>query len=171
MTYIEGLEKSLPEVPEASQVTHLKQALRSDIAVEVLAAPQQPVTRQDLIEAAQRAEQVRGMRERASREERLPFRSGPSDQTARPPRYQGATLSGPRAELTPRRWPAGNPPPRATPSVNHTPVVPRATNPNAQAAGSTRDKSKDTCRHCGKLGHWEKDCWKKNGGRPGPAKA
>jgi hypothetical protein len=171
VTYVEGLEKSLPEVPEANRVTHLKQALRSDIAVEVLTSPNQPTTRQALIEAAQRAEQIKGMRERANREERLPFRSGPSDPTARPRHSTSSPITAPRPEQAPRRWVAGNPQVRPPSSVNYTPVTPRTTNPNTPGASGARDKSKDTCRHCGKLGHWEKDCWKKNGGKPGPAKA
>ena len=169
VTYVEGLEKLLPEVPESNKVVHLKQALRSDLAVEVLANPIQATTRQGLIADAQRAEQVCGMRSRASREERLPFRG---DSAARAARTTGVSGSTPRAEQTPRRWTVNNAPSRPPPpSANHMPITPRTTAPGTATAGGARDKSRDACKYCGKLGHWEKDCWKKNGGKPDPAKA
>ena len=169
VTYVEGLEKLLPEIPESNKVMHLKQALRSDLAVEVLASPIQASTRQGLIGDAQRAEQVCGMRNRASREERLPFRG---DSATRPARTAGATSSANKTEQTQRRWNASGTPSRPPPiSANHTPITPRTTAPGTTAAGGARDKSRDTCKYCGKIGHWEKECWKKNGGKPDPAKA
>ena len=168
VTYVEGLEKLLPDIPESNKVMHMKQALRSDLAVEVLANPIQATTRQGLIGDAQRAEQVCGMRNRAHKEERLPFRSGPSDPSARIQRANNAGTPTQRSEAQPRRWNVGNSPSRPPQSANHTPITPRMPALGTPAATGARDKSKDTCKHCGKLGHWEKDCWKKNGGKPGP---
>lgn len=32
-------------------------------------------------------------------------------------------------------------------------------------SGGKRDKSKDKCANCGKLGHWKEDCWAEGGGK------
>lgn len=171
ITYIEGLEESLPAISEANRIAHLKQALRSDIAVEILASPEQPTTRNALVDAAQRAEQVNRLRDRAHKEERLPYRSGPSDSSARPQRPASLASRPQGRETIHRSWTAGSTQTRPPPPANQTPLNPRPRAPYNPTAGPPRDKSKDTCRHCGKLGHWEKDCWKKNGGKPGQAKA
>ena len=173
ITYVEGLEETMPAISDINRVTHLKQALRDEIVLEILAGSDQPITRKQLIEAAQRAEQVHRLRGRAQRDDRIPYRGAQPATGQQSPRFVPTTPRPPVREPARRSWVAPESKGRDNQNrsqVNRMPVNNRLQQGN-DSAPTTRDKSKDSCRHCGKLGHWEKDCWQKNGGRPGQAKA
>ena len=167
VTYVEGLEKRLHPVSEENRVAHLIQALRQDVKTEVLSRNEKLTTRNNLIEAAMRAEHVLRLRERGQREERRPT-----------PLIQRTETTSATYRTTPGRFANNNrggsartASARTFSGVNQVPLAMRPRN-NAPAGPSTfRDKSKDSCNHCGKLGHWERDCLSKQNGKPPAGKA
>ena len=164
ITYLEGLEENLPPSTNASRVAHLAQALRLDISVEIMTQGTEPTEYNDLVAAAERAEQIVRIRSGALREDRQPQQSAHIEPNAKPYRAANSTsrLEG-RFRPT-RTWTAPSTQARLS-TTNRTPINPRPV-VSPKTAYTPRDKSKDSCRSCGKLGHWEKDCWKKNGGKP-----
>ena len=58
ITYLEGLEENLPPSTDASCVAHLAQALRLDISVKIMTQGKKPTEYNDLVAAAERAEQI-----------------------------------------------------------------------------------------------------------------
>ena len=164
ITYLEGLEENLPQSNDATRVAHLAQALRLDISVEIMAQASQPTEYNDLVAAAERAEQIVRIRTGALREDRQPPRSAQAELNSRPHR-PAHPVHRPEGRFRPTRtWTAPQSQSRLS-VTNRTPINPRPIPPTTTAY-TPRDKSKDSCRSCGKLGHWEKDCWKKNGGKP-----
>ena len=167
VTYVEGLEKRLHPVSEENRVAHLIQALRQDVKTEVLSRNEKLTTRNNLIEAAMRAEHVLRLRERGQREERRPTpiiqRTETTSATYRttPGRFSSSARGG-TARTTNTRTFSG---------VNQVPLTMRPRHNAAAGPATPRDKSKDACNYCGKLGHWERDCLSKQNGKPPAGKA
>jgi hypothetical protein len=172
ITYLDGLEERLPPVPEEHRVAHLMQALRPEIQTEILSRSDQPTTRAALIEAAVRTEHVLRLRERGPRDERriqpIARRVETTVATYRANPVRPHDVGRSRTDHTPGMRP---PPARVFSGVNQVPLPSRPRNDNRGNQATPRDKSKDACNHCGKLGHWEKDCYSKQNGKPPAGKA
>lgn len=164
ITYLEGLEENLPESTDETRLAHLKQALRSDILAEILPLPIQPTTRGQLIESAQRAEQVIMLRAKIQRESRdMPYRGAsqttrPSERFALPRRpidRKGWKETRERVERVGFVHPPSQPPLSA---ANSSPIAQGKRPEGAAAPRAARDKTNDTCRSCQQKGHWKAEC-------------
>ena len=161
--YLDGIRDRMPPVQEPMKTTHFLQALRRDIQSEILAHGKVPETYEVLLESAQRAEHAIRLREPAPRDNRFTPYPRPVAATAVTPRPDSRQ---PHRNLSWR--------PATTPGLtggNQIPLPTRPRNDNKPKPTTPRDKSKDTCNHCGKLGHWEKDCYSKQNGKPPAGKA
>ena len=172
VTYLDGLEERLPPVPEEHRVAHLMQALRPEIQTEILSRSDQPTTRAALIEAAVRTVHVLRVREKGPRDDRRiqpvarRVETTVSTYRANPVRFHDAGRN--RPDHAPGMRPTSA---RTFSGVNQLPLPSRPRNDNRGNQAAPRDKSKDACNHCGKLGHWEKDCYSKQNGKPPAGKA
>ena len=138
--YLATLENQVnPPYEQKHLVMHLYSKLRPEIRTAIANYNDFPQTRRERVERAATLEDNLG---------------------------NGGAPSALRQRAAPRATPA-----KSISQARTTPTRSRnvGTAPIQRRDHDGRAQSKDSCRHCGKLGHWEKDCWAKHGRPTAPA--
>ena len=153
-------------------MAHLMQARRPEIQTEILSRSDQPTMKATLIEAAVRMEHVLRLREKGPRDDRriqsIARRVGTTIAASRANPVRSHDVSRNCPDHTPGIRLSSA---RAFSGINQVPLPSRPRHDNQGNQPTPCDKSKDACNHCGKLRHWEKDCYSKQNGKPPAGKA